>query len=132
MLCFTQCLVTQSCLTLCDSMDCSLPGSSVHSDSPGKNTGMGCHAFFQGIFPIQGSNPCVPYYRWILYCLSHQVSANSVTRLKLQLAIYFLLFYHPLSHLTLPLTLPIYHVIHIFFSFCKQLQILFEKMLGIS
>ena len=23
-------LVTQSCLTLCDSMDCSLPGSSVH------------------------------------------------------------------------------------------------------
>ena len=24
------CLVTQSCLTLCDSMDCSLPGTSVH------------------------------------------------------------------------------------------------------
>ena len=64
MLCFTQCLVTQLCLTLCDSMDCSLPGSSVHSDSPGKNTGMGCHAFFQGIFPIQGSNPSLPYYRW--------------------------------------------------------------------
>ena len=26
-------------------------------DSPGKNTGVGCHAFLQGIFPIQGSNP---------------------------------------------------------------------------
>ena len=26
-------------------------------DSPGKNTGMGCHAFLQGIFPTQGSNP---------------------------------------------------------------------------
>ena len=26
-------------------------------DSPGKNTGVGCHALFQGIFPTQGSNP---------------------------------------------------------------------------
>ena len=34
-------LVTQSCLTLWDPMDCSLPGSSVHGDSPGKNTGVG-------------------------------------------------------------------------------------------
>ena len=34
-----------------DSMDCSLPGSSVHEDSPGKNTGMGCHFLLQGIFP---------------------------------------------------------------------------------
>ena len=38
-------------------MDCSPPGSSVHGDSPGKNTGVGCHALFQGIFPTQGSNP---------------------------------------------------------------------------
>ena len=30
------CLVAQSCLTLCDPMDCSPPGSSVHGDSPGK------------------------------------------------------------------------------------------------
>ena len=44
----------QSCLTLCDPMDCSPPGSSVHGDSPGKNTGVGCHALLQGIFPIQG------------------------------------------------------------------------------
>ena len=30
-----------------------------------------CHAFFQGIFPIQGSNPCLLQLqtcRWILYC----------------------------------------------------------------
>ena len=26
-------------------------------DSPGKNTGMGCHATLQGIFPTQRSNP---------------------------------------------------------------------------
>ena len=38
------CLVVQSCPTLCNPMDCSLPGSSVHRDSPGKNTGVGCHA----------------------------------------------------------------------------------------
>ena len=36
---------------------CNLPGSSVHEDSPGKNTGVGCHALLQGIFPTQGSNP---------------------------------------------------------------------------
>ena len=56
-LCCVLCSVTQSCLTLCDPMDCSLPGSSVHGDSPGKSTGVGCHALFQGIFPTQGSNP---------------------------------------------------------------------------
>ena len=51
------CLVTQLCLTLCNSMDCSPPGSSVHGDSPDKNTGVGCHILLQGIFPTQGSNP---------------------------------------------------------------------------
>ena len=49
-------LVTRSCPTLCDPMDCSPPGSSVHGDSPGKNTRVGCHALLQGIFPTQGSN----------------------------------------------------------------------------
>ena len=48
----------QSYPTLCDPRDCSLPGSSVHGGSPGKNTGAGCHALLQGIFPTQGSNPC--------------------------------------------------------------------------
>ena len=43
--------------TLCDPMDCSLPGSTVHGDSPSKNTGVGCHALLHGIFPTQGSNP---------------------------------------------------------------------------
>ena len=42
------CLVTQWCPTLCDPMDCSPPDSSVHGDSPGKNTGVGCHALLQG------------------------------------------------------------------------------------
>ena len=68
------CLVTQSCLTLCDSMDCSLPASSVHGDSPGMNMGMGCHALLKGIFPTQGSNPGLPHCRWILHSLSHEQS----------------------------------------------------------
>ena len=45
------CLVAQSCLTLCNPVDCSLPGSSVHGDSRGKNTGEGCHVLLQGILP---------------------------------------------------------------------------------
>ena len=66
------CLVTQSCLILSDPMDCSPPGSSVHRDSPGKNTGVGCHALLQGIFPTQGSNPGLSYSSWILSCLNYE------------------------------------------------------------
>ena len=66
---------TQSCLTLCDAMDCSLPGSSVHGNSPGKNAGVGCHALLQWIFLTQGLNPGLPHCRQILYHLSHQRSS---------------------------------------------------------
>ena len=71
---FSLCLVSQSCLTLCNPMDCSLPGSSVHGNSPGKNTGVGCHALLQGIFPTRGSNLGLSHCRQILYHLSHQGS----------------------------------------------------------
>ena len=47
----------QSCPTLCHPMDCSPPGSSVHGESPGKNTAVGCQALLQGIFLTQGWNP---------------------------------------------------------------------------
>ena len=83
----------QSCLTLCNPMDCSPPCSSVHGDSPGKNTGVGSHALLQGILPTQGSNlylscllhwqmgslPLVPLYSWfIIYylCLNTTISFN--------------------------------------------------------
>ena len=66
------CLVTQSCLTFCDPMDCSAPGSSVHGDSPGKNTRVGCCALIQGIFSTQGLNPSLSHWKQILYHLSHQ------------------------------------------------------------
>ena len=54
------CLVIQPCETFCNPMDCSLPGSSVHGDSLGKNTGMGCHALLPGVILTQGSNPGFP------------------------------------------------------------------------
>ena len=62
----------QSWPTLCNPMDCSPPGSSVHGDSPGKNIRVGCHALLQRIFPIQGLNPGLSCCRRILYHLSHQ------------------------------------------------------------
>ena len=67
------CLLTQSCLTLCDTMDCSLPNSSVHGDSPGKYSEVGCHALLQGIFPTQGSNTGLLHCRWVLYVLSYHI-----------------------------------------------------------
>ena len=67
------CLVAQWWLTLCGS--CSPPGFSVHEDFPGKNTGAGCHALLQSIFPTQGLNAGLPSCRWIFfYHLSHQGS----------------------------------------------------------
>ena len=58
----------------CDPMDCGTPGSSVPGDSPGKNTGVGCHALLQGIFSTQGLNPGLQHCRLILCPLSHQGS----------------------------------------------------------
>ena len=60
------CLVAQSCPTLCDRVVCSPPGSSVHEGSPGKNTGVGCHALLQRNFPTQGSNLGLLHCRQIL------------------------------------------------------------------
>ena len=55
----------------------SLPGSLVHGEPPGKNSGEGCHAFLQGIFPIQGQSPSLLHCRWILYQLNYQGSPLS-------------------------------------------------------
>ena len=63
-------LVTQSCLTLCDPMDCSPPGSSVHGKS--KNTGVDCHSLLQGIFPTHGLNVGLLHCWQTLYRLSHR------------------------------------------------------------
>ena len=43
-------------------------------NSPGQNTGVGNLSLLQGICPIQGLNPSLPYCKRILYQLSHQGS----------------------------------------------------------
>ena len=52
-------LSSLSCVWLCNLIGRSPPGSSVHGDSPGKNTGVGCHSLLHGIFPTQGLNLCL-------------------------------------------------------------------------
>ena len=64
----------QSCPTLYNPIDGNPSGFSVHRDSLGKDTGVGCHALLLGIFPTQGLNPGPPYCRRILYHLSHKLS----------------------------------------------------------
>ena len=45
-------------------------------DSPGRNTGVGCHFLLQEIFPTQGSNLGLPYCRQMLYHLSQRGSSK--------------------------------------------------------
>ena len=45
---------SHSVMSLCNPMDCSPPGSSVHGIFPGKNTGVSCHFLLLRIFPTQG------------------------------------------------------------------------------
>ena len=49
-------------------------------DSPGKNTGVGCHALLQGIFPTQASNLGLPHRSLICYHLSQQESWEETLR----------------------------------------------------
>ena len=66
-------LIVQSYLTLCDTTDLD-PRLFCPWNSPGKNTGGGCHFLLQGIFPTQRWNPGLLHCRKILYCLRHQGS----------------------------------------------------------
>ena len=83
-LCCAQLL--QVCPTLCDPMDCSPAGSFVLGDSPGKNTGVGCHALLLGIFLTQELIPHLRrllHCRQVLYLLSHLGSPrDSIKTLK--------------------------------------------------
>ena len=72
---FTLSVCMLSCISrvqlFCDPMDCSPPGSSVRVDSPGKNTGAGCHFLLQGIFPTQAANLRLLYWQVDSFPLSH-------------------------------------------------------------
>ena len=70
-----QVLVAQSCTRLCDPMDCSLPGSSVHGILQARILEwVASHSFSRGIFPTQGLNLGLLHCRHILSHLSHQES----------------------------------------------------------
>ena len=58
----------QSCLTLCDPMDHSLPGSSVHGILHAKILKWVAMLPSRGIFPTQGSEPCL-----YVSCIGRQV-----------------------------------------------------------
>ena len=74
-------LVAQSCLTLCDPMDYSLPASTVHD----KNTGVGSHSLLEEVFLTQGPNLGLLHYRWIPYHLSHIIHTFGFGWLSLHL-----------------------------------------------
>ena len=63
-------LVTQSCLTLCDPMDCSPPGTSVHGILLARILEWVAISFSRVIFLTQGSNPGLLHCRQVLYHLS--------------------------------------------------------------
>ena len=52
--------VAQSCPTLCNPMDCSLPGSSIHGVFQASITRMGCRFLLQGKLPDPGIKPKSP------------------------------------------------------------------------
>ena len=136
------CLVAHLCLTLWDPMDCSLPGSSVHGDSAGKNSGVGCHALLHGIFPTQGSNPGLPHSMRVLYLLSHQGSPRilewvaypfsrvssptqelnqGLLHYRSYVAVLFLVFWEPpivFSTVAIPTVYMSFPFLHIFTNIC--------------
>ena len=71
------CSIAQSCLPLCQPVDCSPPGSSVPGISQARILECVAIVLLQGIFPTEGSNLGLPHCRQILYHLSQQGSAIS-------------------------------------------------------
>ena len=63
---------------LCDPMNSSPPGSSIHGILQSNNTGVGCHFILQGIFLTQGLNPGLPHCKQTLYRLSHTLIQYTV------------------------------------------------------
>ena len=68
------CFVTQSCPTLCNSMDCCPWGSSGQGILQTRTLEWFAMPCSRGTFQLQGSNPGLSYCKRILYCLSHRGS----------------------------------------------------------
>ena len=59
-------------------MECSLPGSSVHKDSPGKNTGVGCHSLLQQLTEHLSSKIISSVIQRIYYSKQIKCSVNEM------------------------------------------------------
>ena len=80
----------------CESVSCSVMSNSLRphelwpinllcpQDSPGKNTGVGCHVLLQGVFPTRGWSPGLLHRRQILHHLRHQGALFAASRCLLQ------------------------------------------------
>ena len=83
-------------------MDCNLPCTSFHGDSPSNNTGVGSHALLQGTFSTQGSNPGLPHCRWILYHLNFQGSPRIVHFMSLNKFIMIRIHHYSITQSSFP------------------------------
>ena len=92
-------------------MDCSLPGSSVHGDSPGKNTRVGCH-FFLHLIAEQYSIMCVCVYQIFTHfsidghlgffhvlAIVNSAAMNIGVHLSFQIRVFFISGYMPTSEI---------------------------------
>ena len=98
------CLATQLCPTLCDTVDCSPPGSSVHGILQARILECVAFPFSRGIFPTQESNWGLLHCRQILknkkhFSFSPRTLLNNVFTILFH---YFLLFYRQLHNSTFP------------------------------
>ena len=81
--------VAQLCPALCDPMDCSPPGSSIHKILQARILEWVAISFPRGFNPSQGWNPGLPDCRWTLYHLSHQGNPN-----KTDIYYYYYYYFH--------------------------------------
>ena len=99
-------------------------------NSPGKNTGVGCHSLLQGIFLTQGLNPGLLHCRQTLYRLSHWRSAIgwwycSVIRCFCQFSRYIIVTQVIILKSYQIAKLPLSFLI---FNFCVFLLIIFDRL----
>ena len=79
---YLKCLPLSHVQTLCDPMDCSPPGSSVHEILQARILEWVVISFSRGIFPTQGSNPGLLHCRGILCHLSHRLLREKIEGFK--------------------------------------------------
>ena len=122
------CLLTQSCLTLCNPMNCSPPDFSLHGFSRQEYWSVSSHSLLQGIFPTQESNPSLQFCRQIFYHMNHNGSPWTAREFP----------QHHLLKRLFPIRLPLYlfenqlsHIYWSIFELCSALLIYLSMLIPI-